>query len=166
MIVVLVVVGKSSSSALSLFCCPPTDDDDDDDDDSSSTHPRLPQVEVVSVGNTASLFLLCVVNEYYSGGEGRKEYGSPKEKTHTQKKKKREREGLFLGFENFQKKNYLSFSPLLKKKKKLFLKNEETLFILGRERKTARRFLNHLSNHRIKSSSLSAVCKEERDKRR
>ena len=86
------------------------------------------------------------------------------------KKEERERDGLFLfRVLKFSKKKNISFSPLLsREKRKFFLKNEEEtlLHTFGRERKTARRFLNHLSNHRIKSSSLSAVCKEERDKRR
>ena len=176
MIVVLVVVGKSSSSALSLFCCPPTDDDDDDDD-SSSTHPRLPQQSKSFLRLAIlrlSFFRVCRKRILNSGGEGSKEYSyGPKEKT--QKRRERAREGLFLVrvFKIFKKKKIsLSFSPLLsREKRKFFLKNEKKKHFskntfVGRERKTARRFLNHLSNHRIKSSSLSAVCKEERDKRR
>ena len=77
------------------------------------------------------------------------------------KKKKREREGLFLGFENFQKKKiYISFSPLSREKRKLFLKNEETLFLLGRERKTAR-FLNHIESSNI----IIVVGCAEKDRR-
>ena len=88
-------------------------------------------------------------------------------------KKKREPATVFFLFRvlkfSKKKKKSLSFSPLLsREKRKFFLKNEKKKHFskntfVGRERKTARRFLNHLSNHRIKSSSLSAVCVKKRE---
>ena len=117
-----------------------------------STHPRLPQVKVVSVGN-ASLSFVCRKRILWRRGKKR-----VVQKRRHKKKKKREREGLFLGFENFQKIYiiYIFFSSV--EREKTFFEKRRNTRTWERKKDCA---LFESSNHRI----IIVVGCAERDRR-